>query len=92
MLPRTLMAQLMSRHFLFLGYSLRDWNLRAILHWIWTNQRRRYYSWAVQLRPDELDIAFWEDRDVEIFDVSIDEYVCELTTRLDLDDPEPMAA
>jgi SIR2-like protein len=92
MLPKTLLAQLMRRHFLFLGYRLRDWNLRAILHWIWTNQRRRYYSWAIQLRPDELDIAFWDDRDVDIHDVSLDDYVDELAERLGIDlDPAPVA-
>src|SRR5262249_41864997 len=85
MLPKTLLAQLMSRHFLFLGYSLRDWNLPAILHWIWTNQRRRYHSWAIQLQPDELDIAFWGDRDVDIRDVALDEYVAGIAQRLGLD-------
>jgi hypothetical protein len=82
MLPKTLLAQLMSCHFLFLGYSLRDWNLRAILYWIWTNQRRRRNSWAIQLQPGALDIAFWGDRDVDIRDVSLDEYVAEVAQRL----------
>jgi hypothetical protein len=92
MLPKTLLAQLMSRHFLFLGYSLRDWNLRAILHWIWTNQRRRYHSWAIQLDPDELDIAFWGDRDVDIRDIALDDYVAGIAHRLGLDlDLDPMA-
>jgi hypothetical protein len=48
LLPVTLSAELSKCHFLFLGYSLRDWNLRVILHRIWGRQRRRYKSWAVQ--------------------------------------------
>ncbi len=88
MLPTTLSAQLSSRHFLFLGYSLRDWNLRVILHRIWSKQRRRYKSWAVQLHPQELDMAFWQDRDVGIFDVSLDDYVAELARRLHGEPPE----
>jgi hypothetical protein len=82
LLPVTLSAELSRRHFLFLGYSLRDWNLRVILHRIWGRQRRRYNSWAVQLHPDELDQAFWKERSVEIHDVSLDEYVDGLMKRL----------
>ena len=61
-------------HFLFLGYSLRDWNLRVILHRIWTRQRRAYHSWAVQLsrRARQRVLA---GRKVEIRDVDIDVYV-----------------
>ena len=78
LLPATLSAELSRRHFLFLGYSLRDWNLRVILHRIWGRQRRRYNSWAVQLHPHELDCAFWDERKVEIFDIALDQYVAEL--------------
>ena len=35
LVPATIAAVLRNRHFLFLGYSLRDWNLRVILHRIW---------------------------------------------------------
>jgi hypothetical protein len=90
MLPKTLLAQFMSRHFLFLGYRLRDWNLRAILHWIWANQRRTYRGWAIQLGPDELDVAFWGVKEVDIFDVSLDDYVAEINRRLS-PGPEPLA-
>ena len=76
--PVTLAAKLRRSHFLFLGYSLRDWNLRVILHRIWGEQRLRYRSWAVQLDPEEIDRRFWEDRDVDIFDVALEEYVSSL--------------
>jgi SIR2-like domain len=95
LLPVTLSAELTRRHFLFLGYSLRDWNLRVILHRIWGRQRRRYNSWAVQLRPDELDCAFWEERKVEIHDVALDDYVAALARELDAgtdDGPPALAA
>jgi hypothetical protein len=82
LLPVKLVAKLRRSHFLFLGYSLRDWNLRVILHRIWGEQRLRYRSWAVQLRPEEIDRKFWEARDVDIFDVELEEYVNSLTDRL----------
>ena len=47
-------------HFLFLGYSMQDWNLRVILHRIWGQQPLAYKSWAIQLDPSELEQEFWE--------------------------------
>jgi hypothetical protein len=61
--------------FLFLGYGLRDWNLRAILQQIWGQQKFKYHSWAIQLSPEPLDQKFWSQRDVEIIDASLEDYV-----------------
>ena len=38
-------------HFLFLGYCMRDWNLRVILNRIWGAQELDLKSWAVQREP-----------------------------------------
>ena len=38
-LPVQLLEKMSWSHFLFLGYSLRDWNLRVILHRIWGEQK-----------------------------------------------------
>ena len=51
LVPVTLAAKLRRSHFLFLGYSMRDWNLRVILHRIWGEQKLKYKSWAIQLAP-----------------------------------------
>lgn len=83
LIPVTLRVKLVGSNFLFLGYSLRDWNLRAILHRIWAAQRAGWRSWAVQHDPDELDEEAWNKRGVQILDVSLDEYVAELTSLLD---------
>ena len=82
LLPPTLVAKLRRSHFLFLGYGLRDWNLRVILHRIWGEQKLSFKSWAVQLNPDYLDREFWQKRDVEIYDVRLEDYVTELNRRL----------
>ena len=50
-----LAMQLRRSHFLFLGYGMRDWNLRVILHRIWGEQRLKYKSWAIQRDPDRLE-------------------------------------
>lgn len=75
LLPITLAVKLRKSHFLFLGYGLRDWNLRVILHRIWGEQKLTYKSWAIQLHPDPLDYEFWQKRDVEILDVPLEDYV-----------------
>jgi hypothetical protein len=78
----TIAAKLRRSHFLFLGYSLRDWNLRVILHRIWGEQKLSWKSWAVQLNPDTLDREFWRKRDVDILDVRLEDYIAALSERL----------
>ena len=68
-------------HFLFLGYSMRDWNLRVILSRIWGAQQLDLKSWAVQREPAdprarEIEEALWRDRgDVDLLYVELGEYV-----------------
>jgi SIR2-like domain len=79
LLPITLAAKLRQSHILFLGYSLRDWNLRAIFHRIWQERRRSCASWAIQRAPEQLEVRFWQKRGVEILDFALDRYVAELS-------------
>lgn len=87
MVPSTLAMHLRRSQFLFLGYSLRDWNLRVILHRIWGKQRLKYKSWAIQLYADQLDREFWKTRDVDILDLDVGEYIAGLKSRLE--EPSP---
>jgi hypothetical protein len=50
LLPKPLVAKLRTSSILFLGYSLQDWNLRAIFHRIWHEERLGWTSWAIR-RP-----------------------------------------
>lgn len=75
LIPVTLAAKLRRSHFLFLGYGLRDWNLRVILHRIWGAQKLTYKSWAVQLTPQAIEQESWRKRDVDILDVALETYV-----------------
>jgi len=80
------------RSFLFLGYGLRDWNLRLVLK----NLSRHFSargeggtdkseevlpSWAIQRDPSELEQKLWEKRGVTIFDTSLDSFVKEMLKR-----------
>jgi hypothetical protein len=75
-------------HFLFLGYSLRDWNLRAILRRIWDDRPLASRSWAIQRRQpgsrlSEIEQKLWRDRgDVDLLYVELDEYVAKLRAEL----------
>jgi hypothetical protein len=92
LLPKTLLATLLNSHFLFLGYSLRDWNLRVILHQIWTQREQSRDSWAIQREVDEIDSALWDARNVRLHNVALDAYVEELGRRLGaLESERPVA-
>lgn len=82
LLPHPLAAILEDSHILFLGYRLQDWNLRVILHRIWSEQRLSWDSWAIQHPVNELDRLFWEKRGVKIFDIDLKDYVAALRERV----------
>src|SRR5262245_59567120 len=88
-IPFALRERMAETHFLFLGYSMRDWNLRVILNRIWGAQQLDLKSWAVQREPPtasarEIEEALWRDRgDVDLRYVALRAYVEGLTPELD---------
>jgi hypothetical protein len=82
LLPPELLARLTECHFLFLGYSMRDWNLRAILQRLWSERTTRWDSWSIQLAPDPLERKSWELRGVRILEIDVDTYLAGLRERL----------
>lgn len=72
--PVSLAARLRRSHFLFLGYTMADWSLRVILHRLWGDQPLSYHSWAVQPEPKPLEREFWHRRDVDVLELSFEEY------------------
>lgn len=83
LIPVKILERLRNCHFLFLGYSLGDWNLRAILHKLWTDRRRDRDWWAIQVNPSELERRSWRRRGVDIFDVPLAQYLDGLGARFD---------
>jgi len=81
--PVTLTAKLRTSHLLFLGYSLRDWNLRVMLYRLWGEQEgRNFKSWAVQADPDHIDSAAWDKRGVDILPIRVENFVAAVEKRL----------
>ncbi len=70
--PPSLTRAYKERRFLFLGYSLYDWNFRAFLHMLAMRNalsgREARRHWAIQLAPDEYEIEIWRHRNVNIYD------------------------
>jgi hypothetical protein len=92
-IPMTLRAQMADSHFLFLGYSLRDWNLRVILNRLWGQQALDAKSWAIQreqphAKISEIESKLWNDRgDVDLLYVALEEYVAKLSAEMDCEPP-----
>jgi len=63
---------------LFLGYGLRDWNLRVIFNRI--RKHKEQPHWAIQDNPSPLEQTFWRERGVLVYDMKIEEFVSELTS------------
>jgi hypothetical protein len=74
--PVSLASKLHRSHFLFLGYSLRDWNLRVMLYRLRAKQEgRNYRSWSIQPDPSPIDRAVWEERGVDILPMLVEDFV-----------------
>ncbi|MDQ2982557.1 MAG: SIR2 family protein [Actinomycetota bacterium] len=71
-IPVALAAKLRRSHFLFLGYSMADWNLRLLLNRLWGDHPLNYRSWAVQDEADPLEREFWRRRDVDVVDMPLE--------------------
>ena len=72
-IPNIFAEPFQRRHFLFLGYSLGDWNLRVVLNHL--RRSKDIPSWAIQHSPSPLEQRFWQDRGVEVYDMLLEEFV-----------------
>jgi hypothetical protein len=77
-LPVAVARRLPRSHFLFLGYALRDWNLRVLLRRIWSEQRRTAKSWSVRLDADEMEDHWWEKQGVSTLRHPLSRYILAL--------------
>lgn len=64
-----------SRAFLFLGYSLRDWNMRVLLKEVSVSE---ITSWAILYQPSAFERTLWERRKVRMYDLKLEEFVAKI--------------
>jgi hypothetical protein len=76
LLPASLRELLMDRDtsFLFLGYGLRDWNMRVILRRIAREKDMAGRSWAIEKEKRDVDKKFWGG-EVTIVSAGLKEYI-----------------
>jgi hypothetical protein len=85
--PVAVADKLLRSHFLFLGYSLRDWNFRVMLYRLWGLQDGRdYRSWAIEANPDPIDRVAWQERGVDIVPDRLESFVVSMERRFRPDD------
>jgi len=87
-LPALVRQRLLERHLLFLGYSMRDWNLRVVMQRLAGDGALANQSWSIQREPAsaataEIELTLWEDRDVELLFVLLEDYVARLKQELE---------
>jgi hypothetical protein len=86
-IPSLFMRYFRTRNFLFLGYGLRDWNLRVVLRNLKNVSSAEpqaepaddiddeLHSWAIQFQPSELEVELWNARRIKVYDVDINDFV-----------------
>lgn len=73
--PVGLVATLRRSHFLFLGYTVRDWQNRLVLGRMWGDEPVAYRSWAVHPKPGPAERELWRRLDVELAETPLELYV-----------------
>ena len=87
LIPIQLWDRLKNSNLLFLGYSLRDWNLRVILNRVWAQSELKHASWAVQRKPklagdEEIEAALAKIREIDLVYCELGTYVDDIGKRL----------
>jgi hypothetical protein len=77
-IPAPLMDYLSLKSLLFLGYGLRDWNLRLLLQTL----NKPDKAWAIQRQVTAVEKHLWRSRNVAIFDEDLTVFADELGREL----------
>lgn len=87
-IPVALAAKLRRSHFLFLGYTMADWNLRLLLYRLWGAEPLSYRSWALHDEAKAFELEFWRRHDVNVIDVPLEIYVGALARQIGIEPAE----
>jgi len=85
--PKKVLEHLSLKSLWFLGYGLKDWNLRLLLYNLGTLKK----SWAVQREASQAESGLWSARNVDIFEESVDDFVENVDRELRALRPDPPA-
>ena len=80
--PPALTKAYKARRFLFLGYSLHDWNFRAFLRLLGLRNaispREERRHWSLQLNPHKIEVDLWSHRNVNVYNGDLAEFCVRL--------------
>lgn len=88
LIPSYLQERMTRMSFLFLGYSLVDWNVRVLLRKLSQPLRRQgedIRSWSITVEPGLADSFIWSRHGVEMYDCDLNLFTKELAKRLKVD-------
>jgi hypothetical protein len=81
-IPAIFAEPFQTRSLLFLGCSLRDWNLRVLLAKVAHDLRRSGadipQSWAIQRHPSPLEQELWRRNNVHLYALPLSTFVANL--------------
>jgi hypothetical protein len=82
--PSAFRTYFRARQFLFLGYGLRDWNLRVLLKKVRPEKVSSSddVSWAIMKNASLFERTLWDGRKVKLYDVDLDAFVTEMESEL----------
>lgn len=82
-IPATLKKRMLHSRFLYLGYSLGDWNFRVLLRTIKARSLFDERSWAIMNSHEEWDPDYWEEHKVRLDKCELNDYIDLLTEALE---------
>jgi hypothetical protein len=79
-IPTQIVSTLKTSTILFLGYSLEDWNFRSIHRGLIEQlaEEEQQPSFAIQKKPSEFWVRFWQGKKVEIYNADLYEFAEQL--------------
>jgi hypothetical protein len=83
-IPPMLFNMMREKSFLYLGYGLKDWNIRVLLRKLAQSRGRteRIRSWAIVLEKDRAEDALWKQQNVQMHAVDLEVFVDRLEVAL----------
>jgi hypothetical protein len=67
---------------LFLGYGMRDWNLRVLLEQLHVGRLAHEMHYAFVLKPDQMEESLFKNRRVEVYDCDLARFVTNIVANL----------
>lgn len=81
--PKWVESKIRESRFLFLGYGLEDWDFRTLYEGLIAPipEYLKPTSYAIQWEPPQFWVNYWDNRDVRIYNMDINDFAKQLNDR-----------